>query len=175
MQIRRVVGILIALFAVASLHGGQKRFHPVVLDAILAAECAVVDGRYYPYFIGFNNDAAKAFARKLFPGMKFDGRLMYCLDEKSCVAAALRLTAAGYDNIDLGPYQINPRYHPQIPILDLFNYSKARAHARSILDSLAERHGATWEAIGRYHSARADLNRRYFMKLYNYIYGRRTQ
>lgn len=171
----RVAAVLAALFfAVATPAAERKTFDPVVLDAILHKECAVVDGCFYPWFVGFNKKTHIAAARRLlseWKGLRFKGRLMFCDAEAICVRAAKRLVSEGIVNIDLGPYQINPKFNPWVRIEDLFSFRRARAVAWRIVNDLAARHGLSWRTLGRYHSSTEHLNRRYYMGLYRYIYG----
>jgi len=149
----------------------EIRFDPVVLDAIKYNECDIINERCHPFTIRLNTKNGRKKATKL--GFDVDRGLVRFKYSDEAVSAAKLLIEAGVKNMDMGAYQINYRFHPSNDLDIYFDEARARDFASKILSALTEQHGYSWETLGRYHSGTADLNREYYLKLHQYIYGYR--
>lgn len=158
---------LLLIAALATGAFADYLFHPVVLDAIRYAECDIIDGKCHPYTIRLNGKKTLKAAR--LAGYNPHGCVLRFGSAKEAEAAVVDLIDHGIENIDLGPYQINYRYHPA-PVTVYFDERLARAFATLILKELTDKYGYSWQTLGRYHSATTRLNRSYYLKLHNYIY-----
>ncbi len=143
--------ILVSLMVATSLLRAENelttevRMPDIVLDAIKHCECLQEGGSCNPNVIRINAD-----------------------DE------AQRAADAGITNLDLGPYQINYKYHPNPMLHEYFEDSFAREQANGILTKLVKSFGYSWETLGRYHHFSATdrtRNERYYRKMYAFIYG----
>lgn len=148
------------------------RMPEIVLDAIRHCECLVEEGTCNPHVIRINaiEDAQRAQAA----GFAVNGHLIRCSSVEGCSAQAQALINGGITNLDLGPYQINYKYHPNPMLNEYFDDSRAREHANDILTKLVKSFGYSWETLGRYHHFSATdrtRNERYYRKMYAYIYG----
>lgn len=145
------------------------RFHPSILDAIKECECDKISGQCHPYTIRLNR--AHDINTSRANGFVVRNRLLRFEKLSDAVEAAKKLISLGCTSMDLGAYQINYHYHPDEDIARYFDEARARRFAEEILSELVERHGYSWETLGRYHSGTADLNRGYYLRLHKYIYG----
>jgi len=152
------------------------RMPDIVLDAIRHCECLVEQGACNPHVIRINaiEDAQRAQAA----GFGVSGHLIRCASINECSAQAQALIDGGITNLDLGPYQINYKYHPNPVLNEYFDDASAREHANEILTKLVKSFGYSWETLGRYHHFSAtdrSRNERYYRKMYAYIYGNSTK
>lgn len=151
------------------------RMPDIVLDAIKHCECLKEEGQCIPHVIRINviEDAQRAQAA----GFAVNGHLIKCGSTEQCTAQAQALIAGGITNLDLGPYQINYKYHPNPMLHEFFEENDAREKANTILTRLVKSFGYSWETLGRYHHFSATdrtRNERYYRKMYAFIYGNNT-
>lgn len=170
------IGLLLSFALAATLMGadgeGDIRMPDIVLDAIRHCECLVEQGSCNPHVIRINaiEDAQRAQAA----GFIVNGHLIRCSSVDECSAQAQALINGGITNLDLGPYQINYKYHPNPMLHEYFDDATAREHANEILTKLVKSFGYSWETLGRYHHFSAtdrSRNEMYYRKMYAYIYG----
>jgi len=153
------------------------RMPDAVLDAIRYCECLKeADGTCNPNVIRLNavEDAQRAKAA----GFAVNGHIIRCNSTEECTAQAQALINGGITNLDLGPYQINYKYHPNPMLHEYFIDSIEREHANRIITGLVKSYGYSWETLGRYHHFCATdrtRNETYYRKMYSYIYGNNTQ
>jgi hypothetical protein len=148
------------------------RMPDIVLDAIKHCECLKENGQCIPHVIRIN--ASEEAERAKMAGFQVNGHLIRCGSTEQCTAQAQALIEGGIVNLDLGPYQINYKYHPNPMVHEFFEESTAREKANAILTRLVKSFGYSWETLGRYHHAPtsdAARNARYYRKMYAYIYG----
>lgn len=153
----------------------QIRMPDIVLDAIRHCECLQdQSGSCNPYVIRINDINEAERAKQAGFGVK--GHLILCGSGNECALQAQALIDGGINNLDLGPYQINYKFHPYPFLQDYFEDSSAREKANEILTKLVKSFGYSWETLGRYHHAPTDVarNARYYRKMYAYIYGSKT-
>lgn len=156
----------------AETESNEIRMPDIVLDAIKHCECLKENGICNPHVIRINllEDAQRALAA----GFAVEGHLIRCGSTQECAIQAQALIEGGITNLDLGPYQINYKYHPDPFINDFFEEAEAREKANTILTNLVKSFGYSWETLGRYHHFSATdrtRNERYYRKMYAYIYG----
>lgn len=173
--------LLMSLMVAASLvhaegeQGSDIRMPDIVLDAIKHCECLKENGQCIPHVIRINSPEEAQ--RAASAGFAVNGHLIRCGSTEQCTAQAQALIEGGIVNLDLGPYQINYKYHPNPLIHEFFEESTAREKANAILTRLVKSFGYSWETLGRYHHAPtsdAARNARYYRKMYAYIYGDNT-
>lgn len=151
----------------------SMRMPDIVLDAIRHCECLKeADGTCNPNVIRINaiEDAQRAQAA----GFAVNGHIIRCNSTEECTAQAQALINGGITNLDLGPYQINYKYHPNPMLHEYFVDASEREHANRIMTSLVKSFGYSWETLGRYHHFSATdrtRNERYYRKMYAFIYG----
>lgn len=150
----------------------EIRMPDIVLDAIKHCECLKENGECNPNVIRIN--ATEDAQRAATAGFAVNGHLIRCGTMQECSTQAQALIDGGITNLDLGPYQINYKYHPNPFVHEYFNESSAREKANGILTKLVKSFGYSWETLGRYHHFSATdrtRNERYYRKMYAYIYG----
>jgi hypothetical protein len=148
------------------------RMPDIVLDAIKHCECLQEGGVCNPNVIRIN--AEEEASRAAAAGFAVNGHLIRCGSSEQCSAQAQALIDGGIVNLDLGPYQINYKYHPNPMLHEYFEDSSAREHANVILTKLVKSFGYSWETLGRYHHFSATdrtRNERYYRKMYAFIYS----
>ncbi|MDP1784876.1 MAG: hypothetical protein Q8K81_05565 [Sulfuricurvum sp.] len=174
------LGILTALTAQlmsVDFDMSSVRMPDTVLDAIRHCECLKeVDGTCNPNVIRINvlEDAQRAQSA----GFAVNGHIIRCNSTEECSAQAQALINGGIVNLDLGPYQINYKYHPNPMLHEYFVDATEREHANRIMTSLVKSFGYSWETLGRYHHFSATdrtRNENYYRKMYAFIYGNNRQ
>lgn len=148
------------------------RMPDIVLDAIKHCECLKENGQCNPHVIRIN--AIDEAQRAAEAGFSVNGHIIKCSSPEQCSLQAQALIDGGINNIDLGPYQINYKYHPNPMLHEYFQDETAREHANGILTKLVKSFGYSWETLGRYHHFSASdrtRNERYYRKMYAFIYG----
>lgn len=138
--------------------------------AYLQNECLHRSGECYPFVIGVNRTSDIAKVKKLGYNIS-KGRLIDCKTEEGCSAALSKLISNGITNVDNGPFQINYFWNPDKNLENFFSYTDSKKKVRMIVASLINKHGYTWETLGRYHSGTPHLNKAYYKKLYRHING----
>ncbi len=170
------------LIASAHLMGGDVdttgvRMPDIVLDAIKHCECLKErDGNCNPNVIRINDDNDAIRAKSA--GFAVNGHIIRCNSPEECSAQAQALINGGIVNLDLGPYQINYKYHPNPILQDYFIDANEREHANKIMTNLVKSFGYSWETLGRYHHFSAidrTRNERYYRKMYAFIYSNDPQ
>jgi hypothetical protein len=154
----------------------EIRMPDIVLDAIKHCECLKENGECNPHVIRIN--AAEDAQRAAAAGFAVNGHLIKCGSTQECALQSQALIEGGITNLDLGPYQINYKYHPNPFIHEYFEESMAREKANNILTKLVKSFGYSWETLGRYHHFSVTdrtRNERYYRKMYAYIYGNRPK
>ena len=144
--------------------------------AILKNECLREDGRLYPYFIRINRSGDANRLKKL--GINIElGHILKCYSPRECAKDTKFLLALGINNLDLGPFQINYKYHhyrwKNKSLEGYFDPSLAEDRARDIVVGLINRYGYSWETLGRYNHynpKNKTKNRIYYSRLYKHIY-----
>lgn len=104
------------------------RMPDVVLDAIRHCECLKeADGTCNPNVIRIN--ATEDAQRAQTAGFAVNGHIIRCNSTEECTAQAQALINGGITNLDLGPYQINYKYHPNPMLHEYFVDATEREHA----------------------------------------------
>lgn len=148
------------------------RMPDIVLDAIKHCECLIEQGKCNPNVIRINaiEDAQRAQSA----GFAVEGHIIRCASVDECSMQSQALINGGITNLDLGPYQINYKYHPNPILSEYFDDSSSREQANAILTKLVKSFGYSWETLGRYHHFSATdrtRNEKYYRKMYAYIYS----
>ncbi|HEX5710947.1 MAG TPA: hypothetical protein VFX68_06330 [Sulfuricurvum sp.] len=160
-------------FICAESDVSSARMPDIVLDAIKNCECLKEsDGTCNPNVIRIN--AVEDAQRAKSAGFAVNGHIIRCNSTEECTAQAQALINGGITNLDLGPYQINYKYHPNPILQDYFVDESEREHANRIMMGLVKSFGYSWETLGRYHHFSASdrtRNERYYRKMYAFIYG----
>lgn len=146
--------------------------------ATLAAQCAVTS-----YADGIPSDLLLAIAitesgRRGAPWpwtLDIDGQPEYFRDRQATVQAAEDAVRAGHTRVDIGPMQIDWRYHgAMVPSLASLTHPFMNiAAAGRILTRLHTRTGHWWTAVADYHSATPSLGRPYMWHVYHVYEGLR--
>lgn len=122
----------------------------------------------YPYLISFNK---KTDVRKLKVEDKrfmIDNRTLDCRNKANCTQIIGYLTKMGVKNMDLGPFQICYMYHKNnLYPHQFFSLKDSFEFAKNLSNSNFKKHGCTWEALARYHSATPYHNKKYAKGLIN--------
>ncbi|WP_297389274.1 lytic transglycosylase domain-containing protein [Acidiferrobacter sp.] len=146
----------------------------------LVAQCAVTS---YAYGIPPDLLLAIAITESGRSGMPWpwtldiDGLPEYFQSRRATVQAAERAVRAGHTRIDIGPMQIDWRYHgAMFPSLSAITHPFMNiAAAGRILARLHARTGNWWTAVADYHSAVPAVGRPYMWRVYHVYEGlRRT-
>jgi hypothetical protein len=164
--------IAISLLRAEGEINSDIRMPDIVLDAIKHCECLKEDGQCNPHVIRINATEEAERAREA--GFAVNGHIIKCGSAEQCSAQAQALIEGGIVNLDLGPYQINYKYHPNPMLHEYFEENPSREKANSILTRLVKSFGYSWETLGRYHHFSAvdrTRNERYYRKMYAYIYS----
>jgi len=169
--------IFFVLFLFGMHLSAKTKFDKIVLNAILSNECLKINGKYYPYFIAVNgkNNLKRAKKYLSLQNIKWKGNVMICFSKAQCIYLTKGLIRYGIQNIDIGPYQINYYYHPVSSLAKYFSFKQASTIADNIIQKLGKKYGYKWETLGKYHSFKKDENKKYYMKLYAYIYKIKKQ
>ncbi|PAF46321.1 hypothetical protein BKH46_08010 [Helicobacter sp. 12S02634-8] len=124
----------------------------------------------YPYIISFNRtqDIAKL-SDLVSEGQyeKLDNRSIDCKNQKNCVLIYSKISQNQIPNVDLGAFQINPKYHQASPE-DYFSLQKSIAIACGILTEIKQKYGWSWESLAKYHSYEKKNNLKYQKHLKRY-------
>ena len=134
---------------------------------------SLVDLKYYNQFL------VRVFAWYAnSPGINIElGHILKCYSPRECTKDTKFLLALGINNLDLGPFQINYKYHhyrwKNKSLEGYFDPSLAEDRARDIVVGLINRYGYSWETLGRYNHynpKNKTKNRIYYSRLYKHIY-----
>lgn len=149
-----------------------------VREPTLVAQCAVTS---YAYDIPPDLLLAVAITESGRHGMPWpwtldvDGLPEYFRNRRATVQAAQAAVRAGHTRVDIGPMQIDWRYHgAMFPSLAALTHPFMNiAAAGRILARLHARTGNWWTAVGDYHSATPALGRPYMWRVYHVYEGLR--
>jgi hypothetical protein len=97
-----------------------------------------------------------------------NSRAIDCKNQNICVKITNVLLEHNINNLDLGAFQINYKYH-KLPIKDYFNLKTSYAKAEQIVTGHIKRYGYNLRAIANYHSKTPVLNKAYREKLRYYL------
>lgn len=144
----------------------------------LAAQCAVTS---YAYDIPPDLLLAIAITESGRRGapwpwtLDVDGAPEYFPNRQATIRAAENAVRAGHTRVDIGPMQIDWRYHgAMFPSLAALTHPFMNiAAAGRILARLHARTGNWWTAVGDYHSATPALGRPYMWRVYHVYEGLR--
>jgi len=121
---------------------------------------AEVDRPGYPYVIRINGKL-----KVEIPWLKkLEENVYDCRNYDLCVYTTKELLKLGIKSIDLGPFQINYRFH-HFPPEKAFLLPESYLKACEILVNRVKRYGWSWEGVATYHSTTPELNRKYALKL----------
>lgn len=166
--------IRILLFAVIPflLHGESCQITYKMLYVIAKNERHPKREVGYPYLISFNNIND---SRHLNPGdkkMMLDKRTMDCKSSSHCSYVASYLIKKGVKNMDIGPFQICYRFHnDKLQLEQFFSLRDSFMFAKKFSEQNTKKHGCTWKALARYHSATPVYNKKYAKGLRDGYYG----
>lgn len=128
-----------------------------VMWAVAKAEDSERPG--YPFVIRINDGRVKI------PWLKKIGKNAYdCKSYEVCVYTARKLIEMGITNVDLGPFQINYRYH-HFPPEEAFRLPDSYLKACEILARKVRKYGWNWKGVAAYHSASPEENEKYAQRL----------
>lgn len=159
-----IVGIGLLL---SGLFAQECEIQDSVLDGIAKIEGHPKREFGYPYIISFND---KADILKLTIDDRWipiDSRTIDCLDADRCLAVYSEIKDLGIKNIDLGAYQINPKFWRLKPE-EYFDFELSRKKACKIITDLKSKHGWSWETLAMYHSKNKKNNLAYQKRLKQY-------
>jgi len=125
---------------------------------------------FYPYIISINSKRDIEKLKKV--GIKLkNNRYFDCYDLKTCINSVKLLVRAGINNIDLGVFQINYKYH-KLPIKDYFILKNSAIYVDNLIYKLSKEFNKwNWKILAMYHSATPYLNKQY-IKNVNYFYNK---
>lgn len=163
---------LLNLFFVSILFSSEKiepnDIPDLLTTAILLNECLQENNYCNPYIISFNSNKEKNKAKKV--GFTFyNKRNIYCYNKKTCEKTLFSLNSIGIFNLDLGPFQLNQKYHKMKNLQNYFDFNKSKEKVKKILSSLINKYGYSWHTIGRYNSSTKKINKRYCRRLWKNI------
>jgi len=105
----------------------------------------------YPYLISFNSKKEKKQAKKIAKFIWIDNRTVDCLDAQNCTQALSFLLENKIINLDIGPYQLNYKYH-KLKLSDYFNVKQSYIYACNLIYNNIKKYGYSWDTIAKYHS-----------------------
>ena len=124
------------------------RMPDIVLDAIKHCECLKeADGQCNPNVIRIN--AVEDAQRAQMAGFAVNGHIIKCNSTEECSAQTQALINGGITNLDLGPYQINYKYHPVSNLSDYFVDATEREHANHIITKFSKKF---WLFMGNFRT-----------------------
>lgn len=152
---------------------------PILVSSFIRAECGLNDdylsiiqmnernmGREigYPYLISFNSKKEANVVRNSLDGYWIDDRTIDCEDRVTCKYILHSLEELNINNLDLGSFQLNKKYH-KLNEEDYFDNEKEKQVACTILESNFKKYGYSWKTFANYHSKTKKHNKRYREKL----------
>ncbi len=109
----------------------------------------------YPYIIAINRKNISLILEKLGINKRYylelDSRSIDCLSMNHCSNILFKLKSNGYNNFDLGAFQLNSKWQ-HLEDEDYFNLDKSYMKACIYVESLIDKYGYSWETISKYHS-----------------------
>lgn len=140
--------------------GNVCRIESDIIVSILGAEGHPKRRLGYEYLIGFNNESDARLIRKFVPELFLDSRTVDCKNPMICKTLTEKLLSMGIINVDLGGFQLNPRWH-KYPIDTYFDFSKSYKVACAYIEEMVAKYGYNWYAIASYHSQTPEFNQKY--------------
>lgn len=144
-----------------------------IIVSILGAEGHPKKRLGYEYLICFNNEKDARLIRAFVPELFLDGRTIDCKSPAVCQTLTKKLLDLGIINVDLGAFQLNPRWH-KYPIDTYFDFNKSYLIACAYLEEMISRYGYNWYAIASYNSQTPEFNYKY-QKILKERYARYSQ
>lgn len=123
----------------------------------------------YPFIISFNKTSEMKILKTI-PKSKYeilDNRSIDCKSLKNCVAIFYKLKHNEILNVDLGAFQINPKYH-KYKAEEYFTLKNSLNIACSIITDIKNKYGWSWESLAKYHSYEKNNNLKYQKYLKRY-------
>ncbi|RDU55068.1 hypothetical protein CQA49_00885 [Helicobacter sp. MIT 00-7814] len=145
----------------------ECQIHDDVLFGIATIEGHPKRDLGYPYIISFNKKSDIYKLTEDDRWFSIDSRTIDCLDTDRCLAVYSEIRDLGIKDIDLGAFQINPRFWQYNPE-EYFDFEKSKQRACEILTKIKDRHGWSWESIAKYHSKKKENNLAYQKRLKAY-------
>ena len=128
------------------------KLDPSILVTIAKVEKNKKRKAGYPYLISFNNKSDAIFIRKKLGKTIFlDQRTIDCKNKKLCKDITNFLVSQKITNLDLGPFQINYKFH-KFKIKKYFNISESYYIACNYIEDNVKKYGKNWYAVAGYHS-----------------------
>lgn len=145
------------------------KISPEILKTIAMVERHPKRETGYPYLISFNSkkdskkisSALEEHSKELF----LDARTIDCRNSELCKKITSYIVVQQkIENLDLGPYQINYKWH-KMPLKNYFSFENSYIKACRLIEDLVDKHGYTWRTIARYHSGTPKYNYAYLQKI----------
>lgn len=152
-MIKIIVGIILLAF---NLYPQSIKYSCSVNDDIIASILKTESHKDrligYPYLISFNNSIDKKIIKKTsIKNFLLDNRTIDCKNKKICVQITKILLQVGINNLDLGAFQINYKFHKH-KIADYFTFSDSYYIACNYVENNVKKYGKNWYAVAGYHS-----------------------
>jgi len=136
-----------------------------ITNAIMLNECFIENKLCNPYVVALNKKSDIKKAKKLGYKIKYR-RIIKCKNLDRCVKITKKLIANGIKSLDLGAYQMNYHFNPDNNLKVYFDMQKAELKVKKIIARLINRHGYSWQTLGRYHSGTKSKNESYCKRLF---------
>ena len=115
----------------------------------------------YPYLISFNNRIDQKIVRKTsIKKYLLDNRTIDCKDKDTCIKITKTLLEVGINNLDLGAFQINYKFH-KYKIKKYFSLTESYYIACNYVENNVKKYGGSWYAVAGYHSFSLKHNLKY--------------
>jgi hypothetical protein len=164
-----IVLLILALNQTLLAKNQKCEVDPNIMVSIMMNEGHPKKDFGYPFIISLNNKNEAKIARKFYKNLFLDNRTLDCRKMDKCVEISKVLLKSGIINMDLGPFQINPRFH-NMPLDYYFSVDKSYDKACAYVTEMIEKYGYGWYAIASYHSQTAKHNYKYQKQLIkNYV------
>jgi len=151
--IKITIGIL---FLIANLYSQNIKYSCLIdndiMLSILKTESHKDKAIGYPYLISFNNVRDQKIIKKTsIKKYLLDNRTIDCKNEDTCIKITKTLLQVGINNLDLGAFQINYKFH-KFKIKKYFNISESYYIACNYIEDNVKKYGKNWYAVAGYHS-----------------------
>ena len=127
----------------------------------------------YPYLISFNKQSDRLKLKPEHRRLMLDKRTLDCRNQSLCTEiASYMISTKRVTNMDMGPFQVCYKFHgKKMALHNFFSLKESFVYAKSFAQSLVNRHGCSWQALARYHSATPKYNTRYARRLKHVYYS----
>lgn len=158
------------LFGLSPLSATEQKciIHDNVLHAIAAIEGHSKREKGYPYIISFNKQSDMKELTQDERWFAIDKRTIDCVNLENCISVYEELVNLNIINVDLGAFQINPKFH-KYGADNYFVFDKSKQRACEILMKIKKDWGWSWESLARYHSGNKRHNQAYQKRLKEYL------